>query len=252
VTDAAKIPAVCAHEICFSFGEQKVIDHLDLVVDEGDFVGILGPNGGGKTTLIRLILGLIAPSCGEIRLFGTPVADFKDWHLVGYVPQAASFDRRFPVSVREVAAMGRTPHLGYWRGMGATDWALVDDALEKVGMAGQSHALIGELSGGQQQRVFIARALAAQPKLLLMDEPTAGVDLESNERFYGLLRELNRSGITIVLVSHDIGTITKNANKVACIAGRLLFHCPAPELTDERVKEIFAGSQIIHHHHEGR
>jgi zinc transport system ATP-binding protein len=245
-------PAVAAHEVCFSYPGVQVIDHLDLVLEEGDFMGVLGPNGGGKTTFIKLILGLLEPSCGSIDLFGTPLKEFKDWHLIGYVPQTAtSFDRRFPITVEEVVAMGRTGKAGFLGKLTGEDRRIVRDSMEKVGISDLSHRLIGRLSGGQQQRAFIARALASQPRLHILDEPTAGVDVESNDRFYNLLRDLNRGGLTIMLVSHDIGTVTKNANKVACIAGKLLFHCPAPELSDERIRQVFGSQQVIHHHHGG-
>jgi zinc transport system ATP-binding protein len=240
VAETAKTPVIAINEVCFNYGETKVLDKLSMVVEEGDFMGLLGPNGGGKTTLVKLIIGLLKPACGEILLFGTPQQAFRDWHLIGYVPQTATnFDRRFPISVEEVVSMGAAG----W------DRRAIHAALAQVGIEDLAKRRIGELSGGQQQRAFIARALVARPKLLILDEPTAGVDIESNERFWGLLRDLNRSGITILLVSHDVGTITQNANRVACIAGSLFYHCPAQELTDERLHQLFAGQQILHHHH---
>jgi zinc transport system ATP-binding protein len=221
-------------------------------LEEGDFMGVLGPNGGGKTTFIKLILGILQPSCGSIELFGKPMQQFRDWHLIGYVPQTAgNFDRRFPITVEEVVSMGRTSHAGFMGAQSAEGKRIIRDSMKKAGISDISERLIGNLSGGQKQRAFIARALASQPRLLILDEPTAGVDVESNDRFYSLLRDLNSEGITIMLVSHDIGTITKNANKVACIAGKLLFHCPTPEMTDERVRQVFGSQQVIHHHHGG-
>jgi zinc transport system ATP-binding protein len=245
-----KSPAIVAKEICFGYGSQKVIDELSLVLEEGDFMGLLGPNGGGKTTLIKLILGILKPTCGEIKLFGKPQSQFRDWHLIGYVPQnATNFDRQFPVTVSEVVAMGRAGNGGIVAGR-KDERRIIDEALEKVGIRDLAQRRIGQLSGGQQQRAFIARALANQPRLLILDEPTAGVDVESIERFYDLLNSLNREGITILLVSHDIGTLTKNANRIACIAGSLFYHCPSKELTDERLKELFGSQQILHHHHD--
>ena len=243
-----KPPVIAISEICFGWGQERVIDELSLVLEEGDFMGLLGPNGGGKTTLIKLILGILKPTCGKITLFGKPQEEFRDWHLIGYVPQnATNFDREFPVTVREVVAMGRAGNGGM---AGRDERRIIDDALEKVGILDLAQRRIGHLSGGQQQRAFIARALANQPRLLILDEPTAGVDVDSIERFYDMLNGLNREGITILLVSHDIGTLTKNANRIACIAGSLFYHCPSKELTDERLKELFGNQQILHHHHD--
>ena len=240
MSEKTKAPPVAINELCFSYGETPVLDRLSMVVEEGDFMGLLGPNGGGKTTLVKLILGLLKPTCGEINLFGTPQQKFRDWRLIGYVPQTATnFDRRFPISVEEVVSMG----------CDKPDKDAVNGALKKVDIINLAKRRIGELSGGQQQRAFIARALVSDPRLLILDEPTAGIDLESNDRFYSLLKDLNKSGITILLVSHDVGTITQNANRVACIAGNLFYHCPAQELTDERLHQLFAGQQILHHHH---
>jgi zinc transport system ATP-binding protein len=245
-----RAPVAAAHEVCFGFGDVKVIDRLNLVVEEGDFMGLLGPNGGGKTTLVRLLLGLLRPQCGEIELFGTELSGFRDWSLVGYVPQnATSFERGFPLLVREAVSMGRLGRAAFGRRMSCEDREAVEDSMAKVGVSGLADRRLGHLSGGQQQRVFIARALASKPRLLILDEPTAGVDVESNDRFFALLKDLNREGITIILVSHDIGTVTRNANRVACIAGSLFYHCPAPELTDERVRQLFGNREVLHHHH---
>jgi zinc transport system ATP-binding protein len=245
-----KKPVIAAHELCFGYDGTKVIDRLNLVIEEGDFMGLLGPNGGGKTTLIKILLGLLRPTCGTIELFGVPLERFKQRHLIGYVPQnVTNFDRRFPITVSEVVSMGCLRHSGMGWFPGETNCDMVEEAMQKVGVSKLADRLIGDLSGGQQQRAFIARALASSPRLLILDEPTAGIDLESNERFFSLLRDLNQGGITILMVSHDIGTITRNANKIACIAGSLLFHCPAPELTEERIRQVFAGQEILHHHH---
>ncbi|VVB53912.1 Cobalamin import ATP-binding protein BtuD [uncultured archaeon] len=245
-----KNPVVEVHEACFSYGPVSVLDKVNLVIEEGDFVGLVGPNGGGKTTLVKLILGLLTPKCGEIRLFGKPQRQFKEKHLIGYVPQTAtSFDIHFPASVRDVVTMGRLSASSMGPSIAGEDRRIVDDALSKVGILDLADRRIGELSGGQKQRAFIARALAQKPRLLVLDEPTAGVDVESHERFYDLLHEFNKEGMTIIMVSHDIGVITQHANRIVCLAGNLFYHCPSKEFTEDRIKQIFGNQQILHHHH---
>jgi zinc transport system ATP-binding protein len=198
------------HNICFSYETNKVLKNVNLNVHQGDYLGVVGPNGGGKTTLIKIILGLLKPDSGTINIFGIPQNKFKDWYKIGYVAQkATSFDLRFPITVREVVSMGR--------GKKGVNWAL-----EQVDLKEHSNKLIGELSGGQQQRVFIARALAQKPVVIFLDEPTSGVDLESQEEFYKLLKKLNQElNITIVLISHDIDIITNEVTEVANVKQHL-------------------------------
>ncbi|CAN5356022.1 metal ABC transporter ATP-binding protein [soil metagenome] len=193
-----------ASNISFAYEDNKVLKDVSLCIHQGDYLGVVGPNGGGKTTLIKIILGLLKPDSGTINMFGIDQNKFKDWHKIGYVAQkATSFDLRFPITVREVVGMGRGKKT-------------VSAALKEVDMEKYSKRLIGDLSGGQQQRVFIARALAQKPEIIFLDEPTSGIDINSQRDFYSLLKKLNQElNITIVLISHDIDVITNEVTEVA-------------------------------------
>ncbi|MCX6770774.1 MAG: metal ABC transporter ATP-binding protein [Candidatus Micrarchaeota archaeon] len=212
--------------VSFSYGKQLAVEKASFSIEKGDFVGMIGPNGAGKTTLVKLALGLLKPDKGKIRLFGKDIADFHEWHKVGYVPQKATgFDQNFPASVFEVASMGRIPKAGLMKQFSENDRKAVERALEVSGISGLRGKRIGDLSGGQQQRVFIARALAAEPELLILDEPTVGVDQKAQHEFYLLLGRLNREmGMTLVLISHDVGVVAKNAGKIACVNVGVTMH----------------------------
>ena len=219
-------PVVEVEHVCYDYGTERVLDEVTLRIHRGDFLGIIGPNGSGKTTLLRVMVGLFRPSCGHVKLFDTDIKDFREWHRVGYVPQkAVVVDGRFPASVFEVVISGRSGRSGMGRRFDATDREAAERALETVGMFTQRNRLVGRLSAGQQQRVFIARALANRPELLLLDEPTVGVDIDAQEQFYSLLRRLNREfGVTIVLVSHDISVVAQEVTQMACLNRKLVFH----------------------------
>ena len=209
----------------FRFGRVKVISDVSFSVCEGDFLGLIGPNGSGKTTLLKLILGIYSFNQGSIKLFGEDIGAFKKWSAIGYVPQkATNIDEAFPATVREVTGMGLLSEKRFPKSFSKDDMDRIKLSMETVEMGDFSEKRIGELSGGQQQRVFIARAIVSNPKILFLDEPTTGVDQESQKRFYGLLSRLNRDGITIVLVSHDVGRITKYATKIASLNQRLDFY----------------------------
>jgi zinc transport system ATP-binding protein len=204
-------------DVSFAYGEPAVLDDVSLSLDSGEFLGLVGPNGSGKSTLLRILLGLERPDTGSADLFGEPAHEFDDGHRIGYVAQgAASGDREMPITVSEVVTMGRFPHAGYGR-LGAEDRSAVEDAMETTGVDHLADRKLAALSGGQRQRVFIARALACEADLLALDEPAVGVDAESRDEFYDLLGELNDDGMTIVLIEHDIGTVTEYATRVACI-----------------------------------
>lgn len=214
------------NNVSFAYSGANVLDKVSFEIERGDFVGIIGPNGAGKTTLAKLMLGIIKPDKGTIRLFGEDIKKFREWHKIGYIPQkATNFDPNFPASVFEVASMGRIPKAGLLKAFSQKDKKAIENALEMVGIFGLKDRKIGELSGGQQQRAFIARALAAEAELLILDEPTVGVDQEAQHEFYQLLNRLNKNmKITLVLISHDIGIVTKNANKVGCVNVSLTMH----------------------------
>lgn len=208
--------------VSFGYADHPVLSKATFSINKGDFFVLMGPNGGGKTTIVKLILGLLGPDAGHVRLFSMEAGGNKELQKVGYVPQKVSnFDQNFPATVFEAASMGRFAKIGILHRVSKDDYAAVEKALDDVGMLGMRDKRIGDLSGGQQQRVFIARALAAEPEILILDEPVAGVDAESQRRFYDLLKRLNKErGMTLVLVSHDAGQITRmsgSVTKLACV-----------------------------------
>ena len=234
------------------YGEVHVLEHIDLTVEPGDFLGIIGPNGSGKTTLLRIMLGLREPDRGVVRLFGHAPAAFRQWGRLGYVPQRATLDPSLPVTVAEVVATGLVASLGLLGRTGARERQRVAEVLAQVGMAAHAAARIGALSIGQQQRVLIARALVSRPELLILDEPTGGVDPEAQTSFYALLRHLNRErDVTLILVSHDIGVVAKEVTKLACLNRRLVFHGrPADFLSDAALTALYGPAVgLVSHQH---
>lgn len=198
-----------------------VLEGISLSVEQGDFLGIIGPNGGGKTTLLRVILGLVTPSHGKVYVLGQPPE--KSRRHIGYVPQYNLFDRDFPISVRDTVLMGRNGTTGLIRRYSRADKVRAEEAMKTVGMLSYQNNQMGKLSGGEQQRVFIARALVSQPKILLLDEPTASVDPAMQTDFYELLEGLKQE-MTIVMVSHDISAISIYVDKIACLNSQLFYH----------------------------
>lgn len=208
-------------DIRVTYGELPALEDVSLTVYEHDFLGIIGPNGGGKSTLLKVILGLVKPGHGSASVFGQPPEQARS--RVGYVSQRSYFDRDFPASVWDVVLMGRYSSAGIVRRYGDRDRHQAEKALAMVGMLEQRNKQIGMLSGGEQQRVFVARALCAGPGLLLLDEPTASIDSTMQTEFYELLEELKYS-LTIVMVSHDIGAVSVYVDKIACLNRRMYYH----------------------------
>jgi zinc transport system ATP-binding protein len=237
----------------FRYGREPVLVDIDLSIQPGDFLAVIGPNGSGKTTLIKIMLGLLTPSNGSASLFGTPLREFRNWDLVGYVPQKAThFDPYFPASVQEVVGMGLVAGGSRRRLPSGERRTRILGVLESVGLEDVHSRPIGELSGGQQQRVFIARALVSSPEILILDEPTAGVDVGAQKTFYGMLDRLNREeGLTVVFSTHNVGVVTEHVNKVACINQRLYFHGSHEEFcaTDHLLEMAGGRAHIIHHEH---
>lgn len=246
-------PLLAVAGVWFGYGHQVVLEDVSLTLERGDFLGLIGPNGSGKTTLLKIILGLLRPQRGTVRWFGGELRRPADLAgRVAYVPQLVhAFPPGFPASVAEVVATGRTAGRGLLRPLGREDWRAVHAALHAVGMAGLRDRRVAELSGGQQQRVFIARALAAEPEVLLLDEPTAGVDVEAQERFYALLGRLHaEAGLTLVLVSHDIGMITNRVTRLACLNRRLFYHGDiAGFLRDVDLRAVYGDMHFVGHDH---
>lgn len=240
-------------DVCFSYGNEEVLKDITFNVHKGDYLGVVGPNGAGKTTLIKIILGLLPLGSGLVKLFGQDLKQFKDWAKIGYVPQkATNFDVNFPATVKEVVTMARFAKVGLFKYLSANDREIIEKSLQQVNMQDYKDRLIGDLSVGQQQRVFIARALAGQPEIIFLDEPTTGVDKKSQDDFYALLKTLNQElDLTLVLISHDIDRITKEAMHIACVDHTLVSHMSSEEFLKESESFNMFGENIkvINHHH---
>jgi zinc transport system ATP-binding protein len=254
-------PVVELADVTFGYTATPVVEDVSLAIDAGEYVAVVGPNGSGKSTLMQLMLGLLEPDTGTARLFGERADRFEDGERLGYVAQHASAAKEMPITVREVVKMGRFPHVGLDRVLDddqtvadalreeplltvlgganavfgrltASDWETVDDALATVGMSSFADRRITQLSGGQRQRAFIARALASEADLLVLDEPTVGVDAESVDAFYDLLATLNAAGITVLLIEHDLGAVVEHADRVVCLNREVYFDGPTDEFVD--------------------
>jgi zinc transport system ATP-binding protein len=229
--EGAATPVVDLSGVSFGYTASPVVEDVSLQVDPGEYVAVVGPNGSGKSTLMRLALGLLRPDEGTARLFGEPAHRFDDGTRVGYVAQHASAAREMPITVREVVRMGRFPHVGFGR-LSAADRRAVEAAIETVGMGAFADRRVTNLSGGQRQRAFIARALAGEADLLVLDEPTVGVDAESVGAFYDLLASLNDDGITVLLIEHDLRAVSEHAARVVCLDREVYFDGPADAFLD--------------------
>ncbi|KUP06003.1 zinc ABC transporter ATP-binding protein [Bacillus coahuilensis p1.1.43] len=242
-------------DLHYRYERETVLKDINISVPEGAFLALVGPNGSGKSTLLKLILGLLRPKQGRIKLFGEPIQQFKAWEKIGYVSQKSnSFNSAFPATVFEVVKSGLTKKTGMFKFIPASKKKDIIQAIASVGMEQYIHRNIGELSGGQQQRVFIARALVSEPKILILDEPTVGVDQHNVQNFYDMLHMLNKEkGITLVLVTHDIGTVTNNVTHVACLNRELHFHGNTDEFekfNDQEVSSLYGHDvHVLHHEH---
>ncbi len=210
------MPVIVAHDLCFAYGTAPVLSHVSFEILEGQFVGIIGPNGGGKTTLLKLLMGFLKPDSGSLTIFGKDPANARN--DIAYVPQRLPFDKLFPISVFEVVLTGRLSHLPWYGAYSTRDKQLAMEALEAVELTSFAHAAFGSLSGGQAQRVLIARALVSQPKLLLLDEPTSSVDVEAQAEIYKLLAKL-RGNMTLAMVTHDLQTVIERVDRILCVQG---------------------------------
>jgi len=222
-------------QMTFSYNDQVVLENVDLNIHEGDFVAMIGPNGGGKTTLLKLILGLLTPSKGTIHVFDLPPR--KAAYNTGYVPQDVHINRNFPITVMDVVLMGKLAPGKRWARNTSQNRSAALQALAHMEMEAFSGTKIGELSGGQRQRVFIARALVTRPRLLLLDEPTASIDSKGQADFFRLLGTLNKD-MTILVVSHDLLAISRQVKTVACVNRSLHYHQHA-EITGEMLELMY-------------
>lgn len=229
-------PVIECSDVSYRAGEGLILDSVDLTVREGDFYAVIGPNGGGKTTLLRIILGLLQPSAGTVRVFGT--SPRKGRAGVGYVPQYRTFDFQFPITVEEMVLSGRLSHVpGAVRRYEEHDREMVQKTLEQLGISRLKDRELRRLSGGEQQRAIIARALVGEPELLILDEPLVYVDIPTEERIFDLFAELE-SRLTILLVTHDIGAISSHVTRVACLNTRIFTHDTA-EITGDMLAAAY-------------
>lgn len=230
-----------------------VIRDISLTVHKGDYLGIIGPNGSGKTTLLKIMIGILKPTKGSVKIFGHDMKDLEDRTKIGYVPQKATYlQTEFPATVAEVVIMGRYAKRGILKMINKHDWDIVKKSLEEVDMQDHHNKLIHDLSGGQQQRVLIARALASEPEIIFLDEPTVGIDTQTQQKFYELLEKLNKKmNITLVLVSHDIDVVTNEVSELACINQSLVYHgTPTKFIKDDYLEKLYGkGVKFIVHGH---
>lgn len=233
-------------ELSFSYSGPPVLEHVNLTVPCGEFLGLVGPNGSGKSTLLKLMLGILKPQMGEIRLFGKPPEQGRS--RIGYMPQIAQFARDYPISVEETVLLGRlgkTSMFGFYR---KRDREIAMQAMQEVEVDNLRDRPIGTLSGGQLQRVLIARALASEPELLILDEPTANIDMRKEEDIFDLLQKLNER-VTILVVSHDIGFISKYIHRVACLNRTLQVH-KTTEITNDILQGLYEHPvHLVAHQH---
>ena len=229
-------PVLYAEGLSFAYGATPVLDQVDLALARGEFTALVGPNGAGKSTLLRIVLGLLAPQEGRVELFGVPPRRLRERWRLGYVPQRPRLAPDLPATVEEVVAAGRLAKQGWWRRPRSADRAAVAHALESVALADMRGSRVVELSGGQQQRVLIAKALASEPELLILDEPTAGVDAQAQRLFReSIVHLLREHGAAVLLVSHELGAVADDLDRVVVLRRRVLFDGKPRELADAGV-----------------
>ena len=233
-------PLIKLTGVRLAFDGETILDAINLDVDAGDYIGIIGPNGGGKTTLLKVMLGLLEPSKGSVQLWGVSVGEFTQWAKIGYVPQrTGQTDFRLPITVEEVVGLASDSPLA------------TKQALRQVGLGGLAKRRLSELSGGQQQKTFIAKALASKPEVLVLDEPTVGVDVKAQDDFYQLITRLNKNGLTVIMVSHDIDVVVNEVSKLACINKKVVYHGqPQDFLKKDYMAKLYGKTRklILHGH----
>ena len=240
------------HNVSVGYKDLIVLEDISINISQGSFLAVVGPNGGGKTTLIKTILGLIKPGSGTVKVFGKSASDLGEKRKkIGYVPQILSIDANFPIRSRDVVLMGRYGRIGMLKNPTSKDKEIAKETMDKIGILELADKPIGNLSGGQRQRVFLARALANEPEILFLDEPTTGIDAPSMGGLYELLRKLHNEGITIVVVSHDIGVVASYVDTIACLNKHLIAHGRPAEVTNSENLEKMYGcdAMLLFHHH---
>ena len=247
-----KAPIFDVKNLSFSVRGQDILTNISLEIFNAEYIAIIGPNGGGKTTLIRMLLGLDKPTSGDIHLFGKKLENFKEWYKIGYVPQRASHvDQNFPATALDIVKMGRTSKRGLFSRESQEDKEAVNSAMSKMNILDLKDKMVGTLSGGQRQRVMIARALASNPEILILDEPNTGVDMASQKSFYKLLQKLNKEEkITIVFITHDIGVIADDIGRLFTINQKaIICNNPKEALSCAEMSELYGiEAHLIHNH----
>lgn len=235
-------PLVQISHLDFAYGQTLVLKHVDLTIESGMMVGIIGPNGGGKTTLLRLLLGLLKPTRGSITIDGlTPERAIARGDVVGYLPQNSALPANFPLNVRQVVRLGLAGKAGLLRSPSRDDVNFSETLIERVGIRELAEQPIAQLSGGQMQRALIARALAARPKLLLLDEPTTGIDRSGQQRFVDFLKDIQRElGLTVILVSHDLRAVSAVSDRIACLNVTVHYHDVPHNMPRELANQMFS------------
>ncbi|HCP22653.1 MAG: metal ABC transporter ATP-binding protein [SAR202 cluster bacterium] len=249
-TEQAISPALTVRDLWAGYDGRPVLEAVNLQIDRGDMVGIIGPNGSGKSTLIKTVLGLVKPLRGDVSVLGS--TGTPERHLVGYTPQTELVDWNFPVTVSDVALMGRYSRRGLFRRTTSEDREAADAALEMVKMLDLRDRLIGELSGGQRRRVLLARAMAHNPKLLLLDEPMAGLDATVQHQLLDLMDELRDNGTTVILSTHDLSCVSQRCDKAACLNHRLIAFGKPSEVLNEQVLGDTFGTHLLMVHLDGQ
>ena len=240
-------PLVEINGLSCGYEKQKVLQQVDLQIMRGDFVGLLGPSGSGKTTLLRSMLGAVDVYEGEVLVNGVAITHKRP--RIGYVPQLETIDWNFPVTVREVVMMGRTMENRFFPWFRREDKDLADRMMDQLGILHLAGRHIRELSGGQQQRAFLARALVSSPSLLLLDEPTSGVDVKTRDDVMHLLHDLNHEGVTIVITTHEINAVAVHLPWLVCLSGRIMAEGPPSEvITSENLRDIYGADMPVIHY----
>lgn len=239
----------------FTLKNQTILSNISLEIFHSEYIAVIGPNGGGKTTLIRMLLGLETPTSGEVKIYGKRLSDFREWHKIGYVPQRVSLsDSSFPATVLDIVKMGRISQGGFFDSFNDTDKKAVYEAMSRMDIIDLKDKMIGALSGGQRQRVMIARALASNPEILILDEPNTGVDMASQKIFYALLRKLNKENkITIVFITHDVGVIADDIARLFTINQKAsICNNPKQTLSCEDMSKLYGiDAHLLYNHKHG-
>ncbi len=246
---------ISVKDLDYKVGEQTILSKISFEINQGDYVALVGPNGGGKTTLIKLLLGLSIPTAGEITILGQLQNRFKQCHKIGYVPQNVSlFDNNFPLSVYETVALGLAGIKPWFSFLSTVDKERIDGALQRASISDLKDKNLSQLSGGQRQRVMIARALVSTPDILILDEPSTGVDIASQQKFYEFLKSLNiQNRLTIIFITHDLGVIADDVTHVLAVNQKLVFSGTAEQmLSCQSVTELYGTkSHVVGHHCSG-